>query len=85
MNNPLEDTDRQETAEESWPEMTEEDWRNVPTRLLFNQARDAFLALLDADPEPTEAAKRAAAEYKKGRHVGGKYYFTLISNLPTSI
>ena len=48
-------------------------------------SRSAFLALLDADPEPTEAAKRAAAEYKKGRHVGGKYYFTLISNLPTSI
>ncbi len=49
----------------------------VPTRILSNRDRDIFLALLDADPEPTEAAKKAAAEYNKGRHEGEKYYFQL--------
>ena len=49
----------------------------VPTHILSNRDRDIFLALLDADPEPTEAAKKAAAEYNKGRYEGEKYYFQL--------
>lgn len=46
-----------------------------PPRLLFNRARDAFLALLDADHEPNEALKAAAAEYRKGWHDGEVYHF----------
>jgi|GEM_PF-581798 len=41
----------------------------IPTRRLSNEARDTFLALLDAAPEPNEALKEAAAEYKKWRKV----------------
>ena len=46
-------------------------------RSLSDRDRDIFLALLDADLEPTEAAKRAAAEYNKGWHVGDEYHFQL--------
>ena len=49
----------------------------IPTRRLSDRDRDIFLALLDADPEPTEAAKKAAAEYNKGWHVGDQYHFQL--------
>ena len=47
----------------------------IETRQLSDRDRDAFLALLDADPEPTEALKKAAAEYNKGHHVGDEYHF----------
>lgn len=48
-----------------------------PPRVLSNRDRDIFLALLDAAPEPTEAAKKAAAEYNKGWHEGNVYHFQL--------
>ena len=51
--------------------------QNQELRLLSNEARDRFLALLDSDAEPNEALKAAAAEYKKGRHVGAEYQFEL--------
>lgn len=44
-------------------------------RRLSNRDRDIFLALLDADPEPTEAAKQAAARFNQGRHDGTRYHF----------
>ncbi len=44
-------------------------------RRLSNRDRDIFLALLDADPEPTEAAKEAAARFNQGRHDGARYHF----------
>lgn len=44
-------------------------------RRLSNRDRDIFLALLDADPEPTEAAKRAAARFKQGCQDGEQYHF----------
>lgn len=40
--------------------------------MLSNRARDAFLALLDADPE---AAQKAAARFNKGCWVGEAYHF----------
>lgn len=46
-------------------------------RRLTNRDRDIFLALLDADDEPNEALKAAAAEYKQGRRVGTEYHFEL--------
>lgn len=49
----------------------------IETRRLSNRDRGIFLALLDADPEPTEAAKKAAAEYNEGWHIGGEYHFQL--------
>lgn len=49
----------------------------VETSPLSNRDRDIFLALLDADPEPTEAAKKAAVEFKKGWHEGDVYHFQL--------
>ncbi|MGI4788442.1 MAG: hypothetical protein ACRYFS_06275 [Janthinobacterium lividum] len=49
----------------------------IETRVLSNRDRDAFLALLDANPEPTEAAKKAAAQYNKGYYVDGVYHFQL--------
>lgn len=48
-----------------------------PPRVLSNRDRDIFLALLDADPETTEAAKKAAAEFNKGWHEGDVYHFQL--------
>lgn len=44
-------------------------------RRLSNRDRDIFLAMLEADPEPTEAAKEAAARFNQGRHEDGRYYF----------
>ncbi len=44
-------------------------------RLLSNRDRDIFLTLLDADPEPTEAAKEACARFNQGRHDGTRYHF----------
>ena len=44
-------------------------------RRLSNRDRDIFLALLEADPEPTEAAKEAAARFNQGRHDGARYHF----------
>ncbi len=44
-------------------------------RRLSDRDRDIFLALLDSNPEPNEALKAAAAEYKKGRRVGAEYHF----------
>ena len=46
-----------------------------PPRRLSNRDRNAFLALLDADHEPNEALKAAAAEYKKGWREGEVYHF----------
>jgi uncharacterized protein (DUF1778 family) len=46
-------------------------------RRLSDRDRDIFLALLEADGEPNEALKAAAAEYKKGRRVGTEYHFEL--------
>lgn len=46
------------------------------TRRLSNRDRDIFLALLEADPEPTKAAKEAAVRFNQGRHHGAKYHFT---------
>ncbi len=45
------------------------------TRRLSDRDRDIFLALLEADPEPTDAAKEAAARFNQGRHNGAKYHF----------
>jgi len=45
-------------------------------RTLSNRDRDIFLALLDADPEPTEAAKKAAARFNEGHFVGEVYHFS---------
>ena len=45
-------------------------------RHLSNRDRDIFLALLEADPEPTEAVKEAVARFNQGRHNGAKYHFT---------
>lgn len=58
-------------------ELAAEHWQVRPPRVLSNRDRDIFLALLDADPEPTEAAKKAAAEYNKGWHEGDVYHFQL--------
>jgi uncharacterized protein (DUF1778 family) len=44
-------------------------------RRLSDRDRDIFLALLEADPEPTGAAKEAAARFNQGRHNGAKYHF----------
>lgn len=55
-----------------------------PPRLLFNRARDAFLALLDSDHEPNEALKAAAEEYKKGWRDGEAYHFQLPADNPDS-
>ncbi len=44
---------------------------------MSNRDRDIFLALLDADDEPNEALKVAAAEFKKGWHEGDVYHFQL--------
>jgi uncharacterized protein (DUF1778 family) len=44
-------------------------------RRLSNRDRDIFLALLDADLEPTDAAKEAAARFNQGRHDGVRYHF----------
>ncbi len=44
-------------------------------RRLSDRDRDIFLALLEADLEPTEAAKEAAARFNQGRHNGAKYHF----------
>ncbi len=44
-------------------------------RRLSNRDRDIFLALLDADEEPNEALKAAAADYKKGHRDGDTYHF----------
>lgn len=44
-------------------------------RRLSNRDRDIFLAMLDADPEPTEVAKEAAARFNQGRHDGTRYHF----------
>ena len=46
-----------------------------PPRILSNRDRDIFLALLDADPEPTEAAREAAVRFNKGWHDGEAYHF----------
>ncbi len=35
------------------------------TRTLSDRDRDLFLALLDSDPEPNEALKKAAKDYKR--------------------
>ncbi len=45
-------------------------------RRLSDRDRDIFLALLEANPEPTEAAKEAAVRFNQGRHDGAKYHFT---------
>ena len=44
-------------------------------RRLSNRDRDIFLALLDTDGEPTDAAKDAAARFNQGRHDGARYHF----------
>ena len=44
-------------------------------RMLSDRDRDIFLALLDADPEPTEAAKKAAELYNQGYYAGDTYHF----------
>ena len=44
-------------------------------RRLSDRDRDIFLALLEAEPEPTEAAKEAAARFNQGRRDGTKYHF----------
>jgi uncharacterized protein (DUF1778 family) len=44
-------------------------------RLLSNRDRDLFLALLDADPETTEAAQEAVARFNQGRYDGERYHF----------
>ena len=46
-------------------------------RRLSNAARDEFLALLEAEIEPTEVAKKAAAEFRQGQRVGREYRFEL--------
>ena len=46
-----------------------------PPRILSNSSHDALLALLDADEEPNEALKAAAADYKKGHRDGEVYRF----------
>lgn len=50
-------------------------WEFEPPHFLSNRDRDIFLALMDADPEPTEAAKKAAARFNKGWHEGKAYHF----------
>jgi hypothetical protein len=50
-------------------------WEFDPPHILSNCNRDIFLALLDADPEPTEATKKAAARFNKGCHEGKAYHF----------
>lgn len=50
-------------------------WEGEPPRILSNRARDAFLALLDADHEPNEALRAAAAEYRRGWREGDVYHF----------
>ena len=44
-------------------------------RCLSNRDRDIFLALLDADPEPTQAAREAAARFNQGRQDADQYHF----------
>ena len=56
---------------------SEEILQTEEMRLLSDAARDRFLALLDAEAEPNEALKAAAAEYKTGRQVGAEYQFDL--------
>ena len=46
-----------------------------PPRALSSRDYGIFLALLDADPEPTEAAKKAAARFNEGHSVGEVYRF----------
>ena len=48
---------------------------NQEVRRLSNRDHDIFLALLDADPDLTEAAKNAAARFNKGHWVGEAYRF----------
>ena len=58
-------------------ELAAEHWQVGPPRVLSNRDRDIFLVLLDADPEPTEAARKAATEFNKGWHEGDVYHFQL--------
>ena len=48
-------------------ESARHDIQEHETIVLSDRDRDAFLALLDAPPEPNAAMKRAAARYKKAR------------------
>lgn len=50
-------------------------WEVEPPRVLSNRARDVFLTLLDAEGEPNEALKAAAAEYRRGWREGEVYHF----------
>ena len=54
---------------------SEEILEKEEVRRLSNRDRDIFLALLDADPEPTEAAKEAAVRFNQGRHEDARYHF----------
>lgn len=69
MEDPLIPSDDQELAAGHW--------QVGPPRVLSNRDRDIFLALLDADDEPNEALKAAAAEFKEGWHEGDVYHFQL--------
>ena len=66
MGDPLVDGNNQETTDL---------WEAEPPRILSNRDRDIFLALLDSDPEPTEAAKKAVARFNKSRREGEVYHF----------
>ncbi len=65
-------------------EVSGEPWEPEPTPTLSNRDRDIFLALLDADHEPNEALKAAAAEYRKGWREGDVYHFHLPARNPNA-
>lgn len=54
---------------------TDEILEKEEVRRLSDRDRDIFLALLEADPEPTKAAKEAAERFNQGRHNDAKYHF----------
>lgn len=45
------------------------------TIVLGDEDRDFFLALLEADEEPSEKEKAAAARYRQGVHKSGEYHW----------
>ena len=45
------------------------------TIVLGDEDRDFFLALLDADEEPSEKEKAAAARYREGVRKGSEYHW----------
>ena len=56
-------------------EASSEQWEPESIHILSNRDRDIFLALMGADSEPTEAAKKATARFKKDWHDGEVYHF----------